>query len=510
MRERFQLPLAMCRVQYHLLGGHWRMLLIAVIYLGVAVIGSVSFRRILRNEPLAAIVGWLVTGLTGIQVLAAVFGGCSAVHRAMLRDYETKMIESHRLTPMSNVSVALGYLFGSTLQVLLLMLLNVAIGCVLVALEGRPVSHWLWGNLVLWIGAVSLWAATVFMGLRSGKPLSPAPALIGIAMVTVPAMFLPGAGLFLGTYAVVFAVWVLTGSITVATPALFFVVLISFILGIFWVSCAAARYRRPDLPALNAVRGLLLLVFWLVVATAGIIAYEHIAPRFAVQFYAENHLLHQWVATMILSLVFGAVAVSGAVECELLVVRGAAPRRWTDRVSSEATCLIAALLIWAVLMGVGWPVWVPDIWKPWGTLPPLALTSPWVVTFGACVLAMLTIRGVMAVVYPKLTAGKLMVGLFVIIAWGGPPGADSLRAVYLSDFGEDPVPSFLTGCSPAGSIAGAWYDASFPRLPGLLVQAVLAVLTTFLAWRMNRRSATGTAEPASTRQWPSGAQNGGG
>ena len=117
MGERVQLPWPMWRVQYQLLGGFRRLSAIVLVCAVVLVAGIFGLRRLGMPDPFTAVAGTALNFRTGIQVFLLILGGCQAVYRAMLRDHEGKMKESHRLTPMSNITVVLGYLFGSTLQI---------------------------------------------------------------------------------------------------------------------------------------------------------------------------------------------------------------------------------------------------------------------------------------------------------------------------------------------------------------------------------------------------------
>ena len=196
MQERFQLPMAMWRVQYELLGGRRRMLAIAAICMIVLVAGSLGFREVVLHEPPAKVAGWMLNALASIQTIVVILGGCNAVYRAMLRDHDTKMIESHRLTPMSNMTVALGYLLGSTLQILVVFLVILTFGSVLTSLAGYSVVDWIYGNVFLLNGAVTLWSIVVLSGLHLSKPINPTPIMIGVAVLAnVGVLALPAAGL---------------------------------------------------------------------------------------------------------------------------------------------------------------------------------------------------------------------------------------------------------------------------------------------------------------------------
>ena len=125
MSERIQLPIAMWRLQYNLLGGNRRMIGGAGVYALALIVGAYGCRRVFGDESLADVASTMIKVLAAIQIFIAVLVGCNAVHRASLRDFESKMIESHRLTPMTSVTVVLGYLFGTTLQIQAFFFVNI-------------------------------------------------------------------------------------------------------------------------------------------------------------------------------------------------------------------------------------------------------------------------------------------------------------------------------------------------------------------------------------------------
>ena len=73
----------------------------------------------------------MVNVMLGIQAALLVLHGCNAIHRVLLRDYQTRMFESHRLTPMSNHAVVLGYLIGGGGHPLMMFGVNLVFGTIL-------------------------------------------------------------------------------------------------------------------------------------------------------------------------------------------------------------------------------------------------------------------------------------------------------------------------------------------------------------------------------------------
>lgn len=484
MRERFQLPLPMWRVQYQLLGGGRRMLAVVMVCTALLIFGTIAILRLLSKDPFPTVVGWILNFIAGIQVLVVVLGGCNAVYRAMLRDYETKMIESHRLTPMSNIAVPLGYLFGSTLQVTTLFVLFTVFGAILSFLAGLPATDWVLGNLVLLIGGIALWAAVVFSGMRLEKPFNPAPLILVIASLSVLISFVPGMALLFNVYTVYSAVQIITSTGNFAAPAAVIPAVVSLVFAVFWLSVSAVKYRRPDLPALNALRGLLLLAVVLLLGTAGIVAFDEITRTSMRSFYDSDLRRTQWIATMIGALILASVAVGGAVKCRMLVARGAAARDWSDRVSDLLVAVVAALMICLVMAAIGTPIWPDLLPKSSDGLERTGLiVRVWAYSTAACLVALVSLRSLFELAGVRLKSANTIVGLFVLAVWAMPPMADFIRAEYLREGGERAELSALLGCSPAGTVIAVWAPLDVSLFPGMVLQIALAVALAYLVSR---------------------------
>ena len=490
MSERFQLPTAMWAVQYALLGGHRRTMMFVFGYAGLLTVGVFIVRRMFLATPFPTVAAWCLNALAGIQVVIAMLGGCNAIHRAILRDFENKMIESHRITPMSGTGVCLGYMFGSALQVMVSFSITLVVAVGLTLAAGLPLLPLLQGNLLILSGALSLWSAVVFAGMRLKKPISPAPILIGVSVFSVPIMMgLPGAGLLLGLYPTIFGFSVATGTMPIPDLALIVVVLVNVVFAFLWLGAAAVKYRRPDLPALSGRRGLVFLFLWLVVATGGVLAYEYITRTSMRGQYDRSTALTQWVATIIASLVVATVVTLCTTQCHWLIHQGRSARSAWDRISPVPFRLAAMVLVLAVMGGLGFGIWKdlipgykvdPDEW-------PRALARIWCVTALALLLTMITAHGVFLSALTVLrvkSAWATTLGLLLAI-WALPPILDVVLSNVIAsrDTFASTAYTWLFACSAPGAIGAAWTVLDIKLFPGLAVQGALAVLVTLLARR---------------------------
>ena len=142
-------------VQFQLQGGWRRHLAIVVIYVSV-VAGLTAAAYRLEPTLTAGQVSqvWMMI-LSILQGGILVLVGCSGIRRAVQRDYTTGMIESHRLTPMSGLTAAIGYLIGPNLQTLVLAGCGVVAGLIFSFVGGTGSADWLMTmGALLWIALV--------------------------------------------------------------------------------------------------------------------------------------------------------------------------------------------------------------------------------------------------------------------------------------------------------------------------------------------------------------------
>jgi len=494
MAEQLQIPLPMWRVQYQLLGGSRRIFGTLAISLTVLIVAVAGIRRLFMQESFGVICDWALYFLGPIQCVVLVLGGCNAVYRALLRDYESRMIESHRLTPMSNLAVVLGYLFGATLQILPLWATLFLCGFVFSKLASTlTVMPWIAGNLSILNGAITLWSAVIFFGMRPEKPFNPSGVLIGAASLTVPLALLPGAGILVSVYPILLGIWIMNGRIPVSREAMLTIAFINLGFTLFWILAAATKYRRPDLPALNGVRGLVLLLVAMVVSTVGIVAFERATAGFGRrQMNLPDGSAGQWIATMIGGLLLAAVPIAGAVRCRVLGTRGTALRGWGDRVNPGLVALLGAALVCGVMATLGVTVW-RDIFPQFleEQRRSSLIGSAWLHSAAACVVGTLSLMLIFQIGYSMMRSPKFLVLLFLVLLWAVPPLVDFARATYVQEeLGKkEMVFSWLMGCSPPGTIMAVWFGCEFSLIPGLIAQVAICIVLAVIARQCRPRQA---------------------
>lgn len=478
MRERLQSPLPIWIVQYQLLGGHRRLIAVAVAYTFALIIAFAAYRRLEPTTGIAALVANALQLLAAIQCLIILFGGCNAVHRAGVRDFGSKMLESHRLTPLSNVTVAIGYIFGATLQTLSLFVCTALFGGVLTLMGGYPVEDWLMGHMLLLSGAAPLWAMTLLVGLRPAKPIAPAGFLVVIGLGAAFMFLVPALAIFSGVSSATAAYFTITGSSTMSTPAEVGLLGANIVLLCFWISTASAKYRRPDLPALNGIRGLVLLVLWLITSC---VVLGEFHGSFRSLFAGWRNVAHlpqiQWISALVGGLVIAGTFLVGTVYCRTLAARGTKLRDRMDNLRPLHATILATSIICIFMLGFARPDWAPLMLPIRGDL----------ITGITCFLTLWIVVCLFDLLQPFFQS-KVLVPALLLFAYAAlPPIIDTIRAEAVVDYDGEPAYSWIMGLSPVGTITVLWYPFSVNIIPGLVAQSALAAALTVACWLRPRR-----------------------
>lgn len=156
--------------QFRLRGGLRNLLLTSIAYtLGAAFFIELFYQLADRpGEKMQVLEGASFMDLIVQCVFLVILGG-NIVAGALRRDITNHLIESHRLMPLSPVQAIVGYLAGTTVQILTLCLINFAIGAILFEARGIPVQPWLISNAMLLGFSLSIWtamAASAFVSCR--------------------------------------------------------------------------------------------------------------------------------------------------------------------------------------------------------------------------------------------------------------------------------------------------------------------------------------------------------
>jgi hypothetical protein len=499
MSDTLFIPNPLWWVHLRLLGGVRRFMLIGLVYAFGLTGAFMAFRRFFGDITLSSYCDGAIDVLTGVQTIVMILGGCNAVHRAVVRDVSAKMLESHRISPMSGPTIGLGYLFGSTLQVLMLYLIGVMAGVVVIQWGTLGVSSWLGGNVYLLALAVMAWSATLLFGLGPKKPIS--PMAIGIMLSLASSMFfvVPALGLLTGVFAGFVACGWMVGSLPVPPWGAAALAAITLGLSVLWLHAAVRKYRRPDLPAFSMARGLGFLLFWLALNALGVWGFRGLAPRWAIHARGDD-LWSLFFNALAGSLLVALLAIGAAAQTHCRMARGGRCERIGDRLGIVTVPLFCAILLVSFMAFGAWVglFYVVSIEHLIAGI--LAMVAPLVAVEGMFV--RLSARQF------KLLRGGLV---FVALTWVLPPVADLIQQEYTGRR-PDVVVHVPLDQSPAGgavftavggfSPVGTLYAMIDPRYinvwPGLGFQAVVALGMSYLGHRALqhlRRRRTAPAPP---------------
>lgn len=255
-------------------------------------------------NPYNALWGWRIALLwieTGLLILMA----GSRVTAAVRLDITSRMIESHRLMPVSPLSAISGYLWGPTLQAVCLAGAMFIIGMGVTLAGGLEASVWVIPSVIIATFAVFSWILMAFSASITRASGGGAIGLVFVAFVGqgIPVMALPGLIVLLSplTGKTVFQAQTgmqLTWQMAVSLAAQIY-------LGTIFYFGAARKYRRTEDPAFGILLAMLLLVGWVAVSAIGTAWWNDFVPfmleRMEMQKFAR--LIASMLSASLLSLI---------------------------------------------------------------------------------------------------------------------------------------------------------------------------------------------------------------
>ena len=267
--------------QFHLRGG-WKGFWPTTLGYA-AVVGCLMLLVIrLSDGTPGALVG-LKIAFTALQAGLIVIFTSTRVSTAIRQDQTSRMIESHRLTPMSPSQAVLGYLLGPVAQPMALCGVNVLLGLGLCRATGTPPVLWLTLNTVLLLFSLFAMVLSAF-GAFSGRPAGAAvgwiASLIGMINFFSIGAVLPAVNV-LATPVLGHTIFNLSfagrDAVAIYAPSTVFQLLIAVVC----FAGACRRYRRDDRPALGWDLGLALLAAWVATSAFGIVFWDAVEPSVA-------------------------------------------------------------------------------------------------------------------------------------------------------------------------------------------------------------------------------------
>jgi hypothetical protein len=450
--------------QFQLRGG-WKSFWTTTVGYGVVVgAGMLILLRVAAGAPPA--VGAIKWSLIAIQAGILVLFACSRISTAVRQDQTSRMLESHRLMPVSPAQAVLGYLVGPVMPPLGIALANLLLGCWLCTALGLSIGLWLTANGVLLTFAMFAAAVSCF-GAFAGKPAGVAAGWIAASMgmvniLTIGAI-LPGVNVLITPLSgpTVWSLGVAGGDALAAyAPSL----LLQGWIGATCFAAACRRYRRDDRPALGADLGLALLAGWVGASAVGMVYWENFEP--ANNRWMKEDPAIQYLGSTMAAMLLGLVPVAGAAWASVdwagrRAVGDPSPGR--RPMPPQVVALAAAgvtLLLAAAAASTAQA----------GSHSVLVRTATVLVTY---FVAMAYVLRVLARVTVKLL---LPLMAWVLITWLIPLTIDyALWWVRGADETENLL-GLASGFSPVGALVEAWTGRGDLTTPGLIFQCAFAAV----------------------------------
>ncbi|MGE0479979.1 MAG: hypothetical protein AB7Q17_05850 [Phycisphaerae bacterium] len=489
------------------LAGAWRSLLTGVGLLSAAVLvfAGISYRMASPGAAAGVSGTWLGI-ITLAQSAFLLLAAPAAVRKAVLRDFQTGMIESHRLSPMSGLKVVLGYLTGAPVLVYVLYALGLVFGSFFVGhytlSVGVPQAAGSWyfvqGCLVL----LSFMICSIILLVAlstSGKTNVVGLLIIGLIFGgwTIVAV-VPGLALMTGLMSVDLLFAMVSnpragGTLTGNPLVLPLAALTQLVFGTIFVLASARKVRYPERAMFSIPLVLTLLATWaatLVLGVALLPAKSNISLGFE-EVGAAAQVIGSAIAFMLVALL---AVVAAAVEL-YHVDRAAAFDRTALRRAIPP--LLMPLLLAAAMAGL--TLLLATMHRNVDALPAGILTTlqdrPWRIALFCA--ALLTFWTDLALVYVAVAQGTSVfrrVLIAALVLKVGPLLFDGGAIIAYEQVDRDWTPADLgfSGGSPVGTYVLSALPAMNPW-PGIIMQGVIAGLATWWALSVRKRLFQGAA-----------------
>lgn len=408
----------------------------------------------------------------------------ASIHKAVLRDAQTGMLESHRISPLPSRTIAFGYLIGPAVQSLLLFaallpfslyfLARISIG----GLSGTVLLAW-WVSLASVLALALMNAAIVLLSAISsgGRGNILAVSLLGSAMGGFLVVRLaPGVALIAGVMSGNVLYSNLLGRASSADPTTISVsMLLQFLLAVLCFIAASRKIRTPNEVAFTLPLGFCVLV----VIGAALLLGIQLGKTFAWIAGGPGDQGEQVVGSAFIFYLFGLIPIIAAArtrtaEFHQAAVTGARAPRPLTRL--DAIAPLVGLLAFGVAVGCARIRWVDMFFVPyafaWG--PNLLIALAFLIG------AWIDYQIGLGVALRNWRVGR---GLLysLILSKGVPPLIDVVRWMFSDEIRQHLPPDlFYAAGSPIGTICIAHRDFKVAAI-GLGVQIGLAVLATVFA-----------------------------
>lgn len=473
MAQRAEPINAVVYAQYHLRGGLRNTLigaLLALVFVGGACVMALTLNPT-NTRDVAQGAAFFILGLQ--WAVLAVYG-TARVSAAVRQDVTAGLIESHRLTPNSPLSAAIGYVVGPPVQALALAAVLLLVGLAMCFIGGISPLLWLVGNGMTLAFALLLWTLVALIAFTTANA-AVLPILAGFTFMSSALFMLMPAFAVLASPLAGRSVFAFGRGTTDLPVAYAFTIVAQTLLGGVLLLAVSRRYRNGDTAAFSVRLGLLLLSVWTAITVIGLAQVDlFVSGLFRGGFDAHDRLVAGLASSFLLALIpLTAIA-------RLAATPGAAKSTAAARTGGGRMLPVWVLVVIAAVLAyapAATELIAPDrhaVLRQLGTLA-VALSMFAGLTF------------LMAWQFLAGRGGWAWVMVYLLLPNALPPLIDA--AIHASD----PVRSFevsqLTAFSPVASLIALWDRTPQIAISGLVGQAALVIIPATLYF-IRRRGRT--------------------
>lgn len=260
---------ALAWVHFQLRGGWTRVWQITSVYVLAVIAGIVLYNA--RSGRMAEIVPLLL----GLQAIMLVIGGAFSVAKSVQQDMNSGTIESHRMMPVAPGAAVTGYIAGSVIPLLPLVIVNFVAGTFVTIFAGMSPAVWFVANGCVLMAAMFLWVVFAAICMRptgkNGNMIGVLPILFiffasnAAAIGAVPLLVVLGGPLIRSTIAR------MNGDVTPGHA-----ITLASLVWIGWIAFRGAMRKYDDTlrPALGVKLGLFLALAVATISGVGIARWE--------------------------------------------------------------------------------------------------------------------------------------------------------------------------------------------------------------------------------------------
>ncbi|MBI5866541.1 MAG: hypothetical protein HZB38_18905 [Planctomycetes bacterium] len=439
-----------------------------------------------------------------------------AIRRAVQRDFQSGMIESHRLTPMSNWRIVLGYLIGPTAQAAVLFAAGLLVGTYFAAESAAGLQLGAALTARVWIGgwilviATFLAVAIMFSSfvLLTGIATSGKTNVIGVVIAIgvfggwMVVFAVPGLGLLLGVFgggALLDAIFFRSGAVSVDPRTAMLTAPLQLVFAGIFLNAACGKLRRPERAIFGIWQAVVLLVVWGLTLVVGLAQLDTYAPLFG-EFGsgASIQIICSIAAFMLVAFFASRAAAVDLLLADRAAAHGERPPAGHTRSRIGVPILLAGLTWLALAAMIRWtPAEVMDSAVLGWTANRVALLSVCAAFFLSFAIdfGWLYITAVWGM-RPMICVLLLAVGLKAI-----PIVADLALFAAFTESSHSPWTGwgYLTALSPIGTLMLLNADLDNRLWIGLAVQAAVLFATIAVFQLARRRTLSPPALPPLAR-----------